>query len=754
MLLEGQKVTCKPPIVAAMAILAVSAVGLNADAQTAAVSAGADQTVNRTSDSDLGASISPPPASGNLTTTQTNIYGTPGGLIDMPSAEMAPDSQLSTTVSFYGSGNNTTTRTTLTFQVLPRLSASFRYSGIGGLAPDPGRPTFSTLYDRSFDLKFRLVNEGQYIPAIAIGLQDFIGTGVYGGEYLVATKSFGKSGRLRVTGGIGWGRFGSHGAFGNTGSRPTSTLGEGGIPTYDRWFRGDVAAFGGLSYAATNKLSFGLEYSSDGYDREVRDGALNRESSINVTASYQLSEALRFNAYSLYSEEVGASFTVLLNPRSPAVKGGFEGAPLPVAPRARGAATDLGWTADTARTTSARTTLASLLEREGIALHGMDLNGTSAHVQIRNNTYGQRSQALGRTARAMTRSLPASVEVFTVTQMVEGLPASSATFRRSNLERLENAPATDMLAATSIDDGLRYSDGITLDSGAYPRFEYGIGPFLRFSVFDPDNPVRANAGVQARAKYHIAPGWVAQGSVSQKLLGDLDSVALPGASGLPRVRSNVAFYSQTDTPTLDHLTLSKYGRPAKDFYSRFTVGYLERMYAGASAEVLWKPVDSRLAFGAEMNYVQPRDFDQQFGLRTRNTTGGKIPEWNGHVSAYYDIGHGFHGQVDAGRYLAGDFGATVALDRVFANGWTVGAYATKTDVSSTTFGEGSFDKGIRIEIPLAWGIGTPTIQKSKTILKSLSRDGGARLEVDGRLYDKVKETHAPSLAKTWGRFWR
>jgi hypothetical protein len=45
------------------------------------------------------------------------------------------------------------------------------------------------------------------------------------------------------------------------------------------------AAFGGLSYAATNKLSFGLEYSSDGYDREVRDGALNRESSINVTAS-------------------------------------------------------------------------------------------------------------------------------------------------------------------------------------------------------------------------------------------------------------------------------------------------------------------------------------------------------------------------------------------------------------------------------------------------------------------------------------
>ncbi|PVA09931.1 hypothetical protein DC366_11295 [Pelagivirga sediminicola] len=55
----------------------------------------------------------------------------------MPTAEMAPDAQLSTTVSFYGSGRSTTTRTTLTFQLLPRLTASFRYSGIGGIMPDP-----------------------------------------------------------------------------------------------------------------------------------------------------------------------------------------------------------------------------------------------------------------------------------------------------------------------------------------------------------------------------------------------------------------------------------------------------------------------------------------------------------------------------------------------------------------------------------------------------------------------------------------
>lgn len=730
--------TCKQPIAAALiTTIAISTSGAGTVAQTA---------------TDLDASITPPRTTGNLTTPNTNIYGTPGNLIDMPTAEMAPDAQLSTTVSAYGTGSDMTTRTTLSFQVLPRLSASFRYSGIAGLMPDPGRPTFSTLYDRSFDIKFRLVNEAQYMPAIAIGLQDFIGTGVYGGEYLVATRSLGE--RVRVTGGIGWGRFGSSGAFGSTGTRPSSLLGEGGIPTYDRWFRGDVAAFAGLSYAATDKLSFGVEYSSDGYDREVRDGAFDRKSPFNFTASYRASDALSFSAYSLYGSEIGAAVTISLNPRSPALKGGAEGAPLPVAPRAPGTAADLGWTADSTRQASARATLASLLKRDGIILHAMDLDAGSARVQIRNERYGQRPQALGRTARAMTRSLPASVEVFSITEMVEGQPTAAVTFRRTDLERLENAPATDMLAVTSIDDGLAYADGMTLSEDIYPRVEYGIGPFLRFSVFDPDNPVRFNAGVQARAKYHFAPGWVASGSLSQKVLGDLDSVALPGESGLPRVRSNVARYSQTDTPTLDHLTIAKYGRPAKNFYSRVTAGYLERMYAGASAEILWKPVDSRLALGAELNYVQPRDFNQRLGLRSRDTASGTIPEWNGHVSAYYDIGHGFHGQLDVGRYLAGDVGATVSLDRVFANGWSVGAYATKTDVSSSTFGEGSFDKGIRIEIPLAWGIGTPTMQRSKTVLRSLSRDGGARLDVDGRLYDKIKENHAPSLARTWGRFWR
>lgn len=37
----------------------------------------------------------------NLKTRTTNNYGTPGGLIDMPTAESAPDGELTTNVTYW-----------------------------------------------------------------------------------------------------------------------------------------------------------------------------------------------------------------------------------------------------------------------------------------------------------------------------------------------------------------------------------------------------------------------------------------------------------------------------------------------------------------------------------------------------------------------------------------------------------------------------------------------------------------------------
>lgn len=675
-----------------------------------------------------------------------NMFGVPG-LIDMPTAQVPPDATLAGTFA----GIDGTTRTTLYFQILPRLSGTFRYAAIENFRG----PGAGTRYDRSFDLRYQLLTETERRPSVVIGIQDFIGTGIYSGEYLVASKTVMPG--LTVTGGVGWGRYGSYNAFATTGTRNENFTGQGGLPEIDRFFRGDVAAFGGISYAPNDRLNLKLEYSSDGYLREAV-GGVEKSSPWNIGFDYRFRSGTQLSVYHVLGNEFGAQFTFVTNPKTAGIPGGAEAAGLPVAPRAPGSAADLGWTTDPARSRSAKATLADLASKEGLLVEGLTLEANKATVRLVNPRFGAPSQAFGRIARAMTRSLPASVEVFEIVPVVNGMPMSAVIFRRSDLERLEHEAASEILAKTTFVDA--YGRAPEVDPGLYPKFTWSLAPYVQVSVFDPDNPVRADAGLRASATFEITPSLILSGSVAKRLGGNLDKVERQDESSLPRVRTDNARFSAEGDPAIEYLQLAHYGRPAKDIYSRITVGYLEKMYGGLSAEVLWKPVGSRLALGAEVNYVQRRNFDQLFGFQSMVTTDPvtgierEIPNVNGHVSAYYAFGNGFHGQLDVGRYLAGDYGATVTLDREFANGWRVGAYATFTNASFEDFGEGSFDKGIRFTLPLASFNGQPSRRKNDITIQSLSRDGGARLQVNGRLYDQVRDYHEPDAVNSWGRFWR
>ena len=105
----------------------------------------------------------------NLLLADTQSYTSYGtiGLIDMPTAASDSDGRLILSQSGFDGDR----RTSLTAQILPRLSASFRYSAHGRNGNEAGG--YSN-HDRSFDLRFRAVDEGQYMPAFAIGLNDFI----------------------------------------------------------------------------------------------------------------------------------------------------------------------------------------------------------------------------------------------------------------------------------------------------------------------------------------------------------------------------------------------------------------------------------------------------------------------------------------------------------------------------------------------------------------------------------------------------
>lgn len=670
-----------------------------------------------------------------------NTYGIPG-LIDMPTALVRPDGELSFTSGYFGAG---VLKNTISFQIAPRLFGSFRYSAISnfdGLG--------NQLLDRSFTLQYQLADETRYLPSVAVGLNDFLGTGVFSSEYVVLAKTL--SPRLRVTGGIGWGRLGGVNGFTNPlgvlnegfKTRPALTIGQGGNVDFGQFFRGDAAFFGGVEFQATDRLKLMLEYSSDAYP-DLDGVTFNRRSPLNFGLTYAVNDRLDLSAHYLYGSEFGIQISYAIDPAKSRFGGGVESAPPPIKVRPNGAQAAQAWAGNIATQDQLKRQIGRALEGQGLVMHGIQIQASAALVELENPTYPAWSQAYGRAARVLAGILPASVERFTFISVINGLPTGRVSLNRSDLEALEFQfdNAWTLYTRLEVDEA---TDPLMPQADRYPTWDFKLAPYLAPALFDPDEPVRLDVGVEARARAEIAPGFVLTGTVRQRLLGNRSESTLVSDSVLPRVRSESYLYDKVST-TIPILTGTYFFRLGDDLYGRTTAGLLEAQYGGISAEVLWKPIDSRLALGVEVNYARQRGFDQMFDFRDYDIV-------TGHASAYYSLDGGYNVQVDAGRYLAGDWGTTLGLSRSFSNGIEVGAYATFTDVSFDEFGEGSFDKGISITIPLGRVNGQPSRDKIVQTFQPVLRDGGARLSVSDRLYDLLEDSHRPALKKTRGRFWR
>lgn len=360
--------------------------------------------------------------------------GTPG-LIDMPSADVLDDGEIALTTNRFGE----TSRNTATFQILPRVYGTFRYSVIRGF--DFGED----LFDRSFDLHYQIWDETETRPALAFGLRDFGGTGVLSSEYIVATKHLGD--RWAVTGGLGWGRLAQRDGFSN----PFSVLGdrfdtrpdasEGGISTtgqldFGLWFRGDAAFFGGAQYQATDRLSFQLEYSTDAYEAEANRGLIDIDTPINVGLNYEYPSGSNLRAFVIGGNTLGLQYSYIFDPAERLSPGGFEAAPLPVPPRNEAVLASWGLS-DPQTQPRAAAAMSALLADEGIALDGLSLDGTTATVRIQNLRYDVEAQAIGRTGRVMANVLPAEISTFTIIVQPRGLPTTATTLQRRDLEELQ-----------------------------------------------------------------------------------------------------------------------------------------------------------------------------------------------------------------------------------------------------------------------------------------------------------------------------
>ena len=190
-----------------------------------------------------------------------NTYNNHGvvGLINTPTARFFDEGAHGITV-YDGTPNQ---KITLSSNVYDWFEASFFYTNIQGV-PYPGYE-YQDYKDKGFNVKIRLKQEG-LLPAIAVGLYDFAGTGLYSSEYIVA--SYGIK-RIDMHFGLGWGELdGSskkisnplgyiHDNFKN---RPTEFEGKGGQLNPSKYFSGEEASpFFGITYSLNDKVLFKFE---------------------------------------------------------------------------------------------------------------------------------------------------------------------------------------------------------------------------------------------------------------------------------------------------------------------------------------------------------------------------------------------------------------------------------------------------------------------------------------------------------------
>ncbi|MBV9571798.1 MAG: YjbH domain-containing protein [Alphaproteobacteria bacterium] len=784
------------------------------------------------------------------------------GLIEVPSARMASDGQLSLTI---GDVDTNMWRIGLGFQVLPWMEASFRYNHIPHFFDDGG-----PVFDRSFGLKVRLFPETAYTPAVAIGARDIVGTGVYGQEFVVLSKRFWD---VDVTAGLGWGRLASTDMFDNPlglisdrFNTRNSNTGQGGTISFGQLFRGPhTSLFGGLNWQTPiDDLNLIVEYSSDRYLAERKNTHFFTRMPVNFAATYRVFDNVSLMGGYLYGTTWGGAITIHFDPKTELFPQRIGTPPPPPAIRdaqqkqsaldelnrqnqittvnRAGLAVDLGTDPTELREilsaapssaardyeidgrtlainvegpadldaqcrifaqvaansipgidTIAITELAdhdghvvlcpvqrrhdlspaksgpnsSLLPdptagapvidegtlqfrptitdphfaeqkiREDIAKQHLEVDavavgGGTALVYVSNTKYFFEAEAIGRLTRILMQDTPADIEVFRIVSIYHGVPIRETKILRGDLERViaMYGSGAELRASTGILDAPWDNPVLDAQQDDYPRFGWSLAPRLARSFFDPNQPARFGLFADLSAYTELLPGLTLETVLEGKVFSSLGS-SFSNNSLLPHVRSDFPLYYSKGANGISNLDAVYRTRLAPDVYTEVKAGYLEDMFAGVGGQVLWRPNGERWALGADVYQVWQRDFDRLFGVRDYHVV-------TGHVTLYYESPwYGLNMQLHGGRYLAGDWGGTIQISRMFSTGIEVGAFATFTNVPFRQFGEGSFDKGVLVRIPLEWALPLSTQSSANFDFRPLTRDGGQRLVGDDSLYSET-----------------
>ena len=663
------------------------------------------------------------------------------GLLDSPSARMLPVGTVTAGVTSQRRG---TRHITFGVQPLPWLEMVARAT----LAP-----SVYGLNEPGLDLKLRLWDEGEWWPALAVGARDISGIGYdlpergrMAAEYLVASRRWWD---LDVTVGLGWGRLGEGTGFANplpgrfNDARRLHGIGSRGPRA---WFTGRrTGLFGGVEWR-TPVEGFTLKLDLPGrrfaYERSV-DPTFPTGRPWSVALTWKPAP---WADVSLGWEQGASMLRLSLTP-----------GPEDLIPsRTPRRPPPLSWPVERPADAMDADTLATAAGTEGLPARAAFLDGEQAILWL--DPAGQDGPAarqVGRAARLLAEAAAPTAESLTVVTGAGGLDGAAITLPRAQIERA-------MARRGSPEEIWRTTDITDAPPVPPPAWSWRVMPVLALtsdqSLFEEGTSYAGRTVTDAGLTVEPFRGIILDATAritAGSTLGYLDVNTLPVERP---VRSDVALYDAVPVRA-GRLQLSWLSSPVPQWHTRLSAGWMDEMYAGGGAEILWKPVAARWAFGLDLNRVWKREAAAGLAVQRGSS------RVTGHLAGYLDSADGMStASLRLGRYLGRDWGATLDLSHRFANGVSVGAYATWTDGARTGgnalarlygLSEGRIDHGLRLTVPLgAVGLAraeTGVDGHATVTTRSLGRDSGQRLEQPHSLHDHLSPAGFGPVAGSWAR---
>ncbi|MAM74526.1 YjbH domain-containing protein [uncultured Tistrella sp.] len=384
-------------------------------------------------------------------------------------------------------------------------------------------------------------------------------------------------------------------------------------------------------------------------------------------------------------------------------------------------------------------------EENDVAINQVELQGDTARIFVGDMPFRNFVTSAGRVARVATQAMPPEVERFAIVLGDDGLAVAELTVLRTHIERLSEDKATpdEIWHQSRIAQAEPAGEDAILNRSRYPGFDWSIAPRTRQQIGGPDSFLIYQLYMRAQASIRPTPNTEIDGYAGLNIANNYDDLELESDSRLPHVRSDIKDYLKEGETWIGRLQGAYYTNLAPGLYATAYAGLLEEMFGGVGGEVLYKSVGSPWAYGLDVNWVKQRDYDGMFGFRDYSTV-------TGHLGVYYELPFwNLNGSVRAGRYLAKDWGATFEMSREFDSGIRVGVFATITDVSAEDFGEGSFDKGFFLSIPLDIYSTRPTKTRFGLTYRPVTRDGGAQLNRSSALIGRVGSYDDENISRYW-----